>query len=89
MQYVRKRMAEMDYYNGIRTAEEEGLKEGLKKGEAIGKKIGKKKAEIKWILKLHDGDVPVKIIAQVAEKTVDEVINIINTGKLHRKEKRD
>jgi hypothetical protein len=73
MQYVRKVMAEVDRAHCIKNAEKRGFKIGLEKARI--------KAEIKWILKLHDGGVPVDIIAQVAHKTVDEVIDIL---KKHR-----
>jgi flagellar biosynthesis/type III secretory pathway protein FliH len=81
MQYVRKRMAEMDYYNGIRTAKERGFKKG--------EEIGKKKAEIKILLRSYEMGIPVEMIAQVVHKTVDEVINIIDNEQLRRYEKVD
>jgi hypothetical protein len=75
MQYVRKVMAEVDRAHCIKNAEKRGFKIGLEKARI--------KAEIKWILRLHDADVPVDMIAQVAHKTVDDVIDILKNDKVH------
>jgi predicted aspartyl protease len=71
--YVRRKIAQMDYNNGLKTAREKGVKEGAK-NTAIQK-------DIEWILALHNMGLPFENIAQAAKKTVDDVINIVKEYK--------
>jgi predicted transposase/invertase (TIGR01784 family) len=71
--YVSRQIAHWDYVNGIQDAREEGLEKG------------ERKKEIKMILRLHNIGLSMEHIAEAAERSVHEVIDIINKYKQREK----
>jgi predicted transposase/invertase (TIGR01784 family) len=87
--YVKRKIAQMDYNNGIRTAREEGEEQGVKKGEKRGVKKGVKigvkqgvkqgveKGKVEMIIRLHKLGLSVEMIALAAEKPLNDVLSIV------------
>ena len=80
-QMERERDAEIVYHNGLKYAKEDGYNDGVKVGYDNGIKTGYDKGTLEEKLSmvknlLNTKKVPIEIIAQVANLTVEEVEKI-------------
>ena len=80
-EYNEKAYGKTRYDEGYDEGVQAGIEQGLEKGLEQGLEQGKQSEKIKTILRMISKNVPIELIAEYTETSIQEIANLIEKNK--------